>query len=85
MAVTSVNSGTISVRLLASGARNGAAIRNTDANALYVLLDSGTASATNHTVSLATGDYYETPRGFTGEINGVWAADGTGAALVTDY
>lgn len=85
MAVTSVDSTTTSTRLLESGSRKGASVRNTDANALYLLLDSGTASATNHTVALATGDYYETPFDYEGEINGVWAVDGAGVALVTEF
>lgn len=85
MAVTSVNSGTSSVELLAASNRRCATIRNTDANILYVLLDSGTASSTNHTVALASGDYYETPASYTGAINGVWSGDGSGAALVTAF
>jgi hypothetical protein len=85
MSVSSTNSSTTSTRFLRSAERNGAAVRNTDANVLYVLLDSGEASATNHTVALAEGDYYETPFGYTGEINGVWAGDGAGAALVTEF
>lgn len=85
MPQTTVDSTTTSTRLVSSGQRKGAMVRNTDANVLYLLLDSGTASATAHTVALASGDYFETPPSYTGEINGVWAADGTGAALVTEY
>ena len=64
--------------------RSFAAVENTDTNALYLLVGPGTASATNYTVSLSSGDYYELPRFVAGmEINGVWAADGTGGAMVT--
>lgn len=83
---TSIDSTASDTLLLAvDTARNGATIRNTDANILYVLLDSGTSSATNHTVALASGDYYEVPAGYVGEIRGIWAADGSGAALVTAF
>jgi hypothetical protein len=86
MAVTSVSSGIASISLLAVNRnRKQATIRNTDANTLYVLLDSGTASSTNHTVALATGDYYETPLGYKGDIFGIWASDGAGVALVTEF
>lgn len=88
MAVTSVNSGTASVALASTAVRRASlSIRNTDANILYVLVGSGTASATNHTVALASGDYWEMPaaENYTGPVNGVWAADGAGVALVTEY
>lgn len=85
MAISSVDSTTTSTRLLANGSRQGVSLRNTDANALYVLLDSGTASATNHTVALVQDAYYETPFDYEGEINGVWAGNGSGVALVTEF
>lgn len=84
--LTSVNSGTNSVTILASNtARYGGSVTNTDANALYLLLGGGTASATNYSVKLFTDDYFEVPYGFTGAITGIWAADGSGVALVTEY
>jgi gentisate 1,2-dioxygenase len=86
MAVTSVASSTTSGALLPQNTgRNGAIIRNTDANILYVLLDGGTASASNHTYALSTGDVLELPDFYDGPVNGVWAADGSGAALVTEF
>lgn len=85
MAVTSVDSTTTSTRLAVSHGRQGVAVRNTDANALYLLLDSGTASATNHTVALVQDAYFETPFDYEGEVNGVWAANGSGVALVTEF
>jgi hypothetical protein len=86
MAVSSVNSAASSTTLLAvNTSRDGATIRNTDANILYVLLDGGTASATNHTVALATGDYYELPARYRGQVNGIWAADGSGVALISEF
>lgn len=87
---TSTNSGTSPVTVLASNAaRKGASVSNTDANILYLLLGTGTVSATNFTVALGAGNtnptYYEAPFGFTGIITGLWASDGSGVALATEY
>lgn len=83
---TSVPSGIASVTILAANsARKGATIANTDANALLLDLTGGTASATRYSYSLATGGVLEVPFGYSGAITGVWAADGTGAALVTEF
>lgn len=71
--------------LAANTARYGASITNDDANALYLLLGAGTVSATVYTVKLYTDDVYEVPFGFTGIITGIWAADGSGSARVTEY
>lgn len=74
------------IQLLApNSSRDGATIENTDANTLYVLLDSGTPSSTNYTVSMSSGDYYELPAGYRGEVKGIWSADGSGAALILEY
>lgn len=85
-AITSVDSGATSVTLLAANAnRKGATITNTDANALYINMAGGTASATAYSVALALGGTYSVPSGYTGAITGIWALDGTGTALVTEY
>lgn len=84
--VTSVPSSTTSGTILAANAaRLGAVIYNTDANSLYLLLASGTASATNLSWTIAANSQYEVPFGYTGIIVGVWAGDGTGAAKVTEF
>lgn len=86
--LSSVASQTGAIALLAANtARKGASILNTDGNALWVLLaSSGTPSATNaNYIVAATTGYWEVPFGYTGAIRGAWAADGTGAALVTEY
>lgn len=84
--ITSVNSGTSSVTLLAANtARYGATITNTDANPLLVCMSGGTASATNYSVKLSTDAYFEVPYGYTGLITGIWTGDGAGVALVTEY
>jgi len=84
--VTSVASAATSTSIVAANtSRLGLSITNTDANALYLLIGGGTASATNFSVALAANNYYELPFGFTGAITGIWAVDGGGAALVTEY
>lgn len=85
-AKTSVNSGTGSVTILASNAaRKGATITNTDANVLYLDLSGGTASSTSYSVPVSSAGFYTVPFGYTGAITGIWAADGSGAALVTEF
>ena len=84
---TSIASSTSAQTIVPQGEKGGASIRNTDANALYLLIGPGsTVSAINHTVALSSGDYFETPAFYNGEaITGIWAADGSGAALVTEF
>lgn len=75
-----------STTILASNAnRRGASVSNDSSAVLYLLLGSGTASATNYTVRLAQYGYYEVPYNFTGQLTGIWATDpGDGAARVTE-
>ena len=84
--LSSVDSGIASVTILAANtARKGAVIVNTDANVLYLDLSGGTASATSYSYPVAADGYFEVPFGYTGLITGIWAADGTGAAKVTEF
>lgn len=87
MAQTAVASAATSTVLLAAGTapRERVIIENSDANRLHVNLDSAAATTTTaYSFSLAQyenaiiEDYY-------GEIRGIWAADGSGHALVTVY
>lgn len=84
---TSVASQTGAITILAANAaRYGATVTNDDANVLYLLLGSGTVSATVYTVQVPPGGgYYEVPYGFTGILTGLWAADGAGSARVTEF
>lgn len=85
MAISSIASGTSDVRLLAANAqRKGFIVVNDDANRLYVLLGSGTSSSTNYSFSLAQNENAQMA-GYVGELRGVWAADGSGSARVTEY
>lgn len=84
--VTSVNSAATSTTIIAANRyRAGVSVTNTDANALYLLVGGGTASTTNYSVKLVSDGYFEVPYNFTGAITGIWAADGSGTALVTEY
>ena len=78
-----------STSLLASNtARIGATITNESTATLYLLLGTGTASATNYTVAMAGASavpytYYEVPARYTGQIKGIWAS-ATGSARMTE-
>jgi hypothetical protein len=84
---TSVNSGAASVTILAANAsRRGARIYNNDANALSLDLSGGTAViATRMHVLIATNTGYDIPAEYTGLITGIWAADGSGVAMVVEF
>lgn len=85
-AVTSVADTAASVQLLASTpGRLGATFYNNSTQALYLKFGT-TASATDFTIKIAADGYYElpTPVIYTGRIDGIWAADSTGAVLITE-
>lgn len=82
--VTSVPDSASSVTLLASNtSRAGASIQNDSSEILYVKLGA-TATTTDYTVEMVSGAYYEVPFGYTGRIDGIWANNSTGAALITE-
>lgn len=58
-------------------------IENTDANRLYVLLDSGNVSATNFTFSLAQNENAMV-NVYRGPVRGLWAGDGAGSAFFSE-
>lgn len=56
-----------------------------DSTQTLMLKFGATASATSFTVRMAAGAYYEMPKPiYTGVIDGIWAADASGAARVTE-
>jgi hypothetical protein len=84
--VTSVNDTATSTTLIgANAARLGLMIFNDSTATLYVKFGT-TASATSFTVSLNTNDYYELVGVdcYTGRIDGIWSADTSGAARITE-
>jgi hypothetical protein len=72
--------------LAANSARKGVIIINDDANALLIKYGA-TASATSYTVSIpGSGGYWEMPVPlYTGAIDGIWTADGSGSARITEW
>lgn len=71
---TSTSYGTIAT---ASTGRLGCTIFNSGPGNLHVLLGTGTASTSNFTARLSSGDYYEVPFNYTGLIGGIFATAGT--------
>jgi hypothetical protein len=84
MAVTAVASAATSTSLLASGSNRNVIIANSDANALHVLLGTGTASSSNKSFTLAQ-DEDAILYGYDGPITGIWAGDGSGSAHITTF
>lgn len=82
--VTRVASSATSVTLKAlNSGRRTLAIYNESTAVLYVKFGT-TASATDYTVQLASGGYYESPQPcFRGRVDGIWSA-ANGAAQVTE-
>lgn len=80
-------SSTTSATLVAANvARKGLIIQNTDANALYIKFGA-TAVATDFSVKIPGNDgYWEMlgPVVYTGIVDGIWAADGSGEAFITE-
>lgn len=85
--LTTVNDTASSTTILAANAsRRGATIWNDSTATLYLLLASGTASATNASLSLLPGETFLLENGeYTGIIVGIWSADASGAARVTEF
>lgn len=84
---SSVASSATSVTIAAANAtRQGITIFNDDANALLIKYGA-TASATSYKVKIAGGGYWERPADdrYTGIIDGIWEADGSGSARVTEW
>lgn len=75
---TSTSYGTIA----AADGRLGCTIFNIGPGNLHVLLGTATASTSNFTVRLSSGDYYEVPSNFTGLIGGIFATAGTAKVTI---
>lgn len=83
---SNVNGSASSVTILASNTnRKNASVFNDSSAVLYLLWGSGTASVTNYTVQIASGQYYELPNQpiFTAQLTGIWSS-ATGTARVTE-
>lgn len=80
---------TITTILAANTARKGATIVNDSTATLYILCATGTVSATSFTYRLSPGSTLELPilKGgvYTGIIRGIWTADASGTARITEF
>lgn len=85
--LTSTNSAATSTQISAANASTyirRVTIVNTDAGALCVRIGSA-ATTSAYNVRIEQNGYWESPTEIEGTIYGIWEADGTGAALVTEY
>ena len=76
-----------STEVLASETRVGVSFVNLANADAYILLGSGTASATNYTVKLKHGgdDIYEAPYNYSGAVQVVFAHSGSGNLVITKF
>lgn len=75
-AVTTFTSITSATLIASNTSRKMLTIQNAGVGILYVLLGSGTASSTNFSLQMNSGDYYE--NGFyNGQVNAIFASSGT--------
>lgn len=83
--VTALASAATSAQLLAANSsRKGLMLNNTDANAVLVKYGT-TASATSFTVRITQNGYWEMPKPiYTGRIDAIWEADGSGSLYATE-
>ena len=82
--ITSKSQSDTNAEFLDAGERAGFTVYNDSEVVLYLALGSAAASATNFTISIAAGGYYEGPWGYDGPVQGVFASAGAGAARITD-
>jgi hypothetical protein len=82
---TSVADAAVDTLILAANAsRKGATVYNDSTSTLYLALGTTAATTTDFTSKLFQDDYYEVPAGYTGQIRGIWSADSTGSARITE-
>ena len=82
--VTSVNDSNADQTLLAANAnRVGLNIYNDSDQILYVKYG-GVATTTDFTVPIGPGDFWSMDPVYTGVLHGIWAANSTGAAKITE-
>lgn len=81
-----IPNGIVDTQFLAENARReGFTVWNESPDTLYLLLDSGVASALNYTVQMGPGNYFESPFPYAGEIRGIWSAASGGGARLTEF
>ncbi len=85
VALTSVDDAAVSTVLLAANAdRRGVVVFNDSTADLFVKYGAA-ASASSFTVKIVGGGYWEMPAPiYVGVVHGIWSADSTGAARITE-
>lgn len=79
--VSLASSATSAQLLAANTSRRGLMLTNTDANAVYLYYGT-TATASKFTVKIAADGYWEMPQPiYTGRVDCLWAADGSGSLI----
>lgn len=68
----------------ANSRRKGYTAYNEGPDTLYLLENDGVASASNYTVILYAGDYFETPFNYGGEVRGIFSGT-DGGVRITEY
>lgn len=83
--LSNVNDTASSTSLVASNSsRKGLIVYNDSTSTLYLKYGT-TASATSFTVKIGAAGYWEMPAPiYTGAVDGIWSADSTGAARITE-
>jgi hypothetical protein len=70
--------------LAANAARKGLMLTNTDANAVYLYYGT-TATTAKYSVLIPSNGFWEMPQPiYTGRIDVIWAADGSGSLIGTE-
>ena len=79
---TTSTSTTFATALASNTSRKGATIFNEGAGIMYLSLGTATTSTSQYSVRLSSGDYYEVPFNYTGQVGYIFATAGT--ARVTE-
>ena len=83
--LSAVNDTATSTSLLAQNTSRKGVILVNDSTTILYLKYGATASTTSYTVKLNPGDQWEMPTPiYTGAIDGIWSADASGAARITE-
>lgn len=83
--LSNVNDQATNITVLAANANRRGCLITNDSAADLMLKFGATASATSFTVKILSNGYWEMPKPiYTGILDGIWTADSTGAARVTE-
>lgn len=84
VSVSSFEQSDTDAEFLATAERHGFLVYNDSAVDLYLRFGTAAASASDFTVKLVAGAYFEAPASYDGPVHGVFASAGAGFAYVTE-